>query len=298
MLAKGVIGQQQLLLGHICNHVVGPVQHRRFYKLQGVATQFYAVPALYYVVTPVAAVVAVQPLPGSGCTDHNGVGISRHHLGQGAGMVRLDVVDNDIVSLPGQTCSIFASSSGQKNRGRYPPGRSCHRLSSMRYEVVPGGWNKRAREKTGCPSPPPPTSHISGRTFYNSHQPSTSFILRLFSPGVGPPRLPGAVLCSRALPRPPPTGEPACQRAPLSAPRVKNPAQTTTLNAVNATRPSQNCTGKLWISTDHPLPKIRTALPTVVASRSSQAHQFRAKLPGTKPVPRPGQEECRTARSG
>ena len=99
VLAEGVVGEEDLLLGAVGDHAVGPVEHRGRHELQGALADGEGIARLDAFVRQVAVarLEALESLRDA--RDDFGVRAVGHHEGQGAGVVGLDVVGDDVVDL-------------------------------------------------------------------------------------------------------------------------------------------------------------------------------------------------------
>ena len=99
VLAEGVVREEDLLLGAVGDHAVGPVEHRGRHELQRALAEGERVAGLDALVGQVA-VAGLESLEAlRDARDDLGVRAVRHHEGQGAGVVGLDVVGDDVVDL-------------------------------------------------------------------------------------------------------------------------------------------------------------------------------------------------------
>jgi len=104
VLAKGVVGEQDGIAGHVGEHAVRPVQHRRFDEHEFLAVaQVQFVAGLDHMEVPVLVVVSFERLDAVGGAVHGQVGAAAHKLGHGAGMVALSVLCYDVVQLVQET---------------------------------------------------------------------------------------------------------------------------------------------------------------------------------------------------
>ena len=99
MLAKAVIGEQNLLLRAVSHHAVRPVQHRGSHKGQGALADGQGIPSLdsHIILLPIAAGQPLQPIRVAG--DNLGVRALLGHKRNTAGMVRLHMIGHDIINL-------------------------------------------------------------------------------------------------------------------------------------------------------------------------------------------------------
>ena len=99
VLAEGVIREEDLLLGAVGDHAVGPVEHRGRHELQRALADGEGVACLDAFVgqVAVARLEALEALRDA--RDDLGVRAVGHHEGQRAGVVGLDVIGDDVVNL-------------------------------------------------------------------------------------------------------------------------------------------------------------------------------------------------------
>ena len=99
VLAEGVIREEDLLLGAVGDHAVGPVEHRGRHELQRALADGEGVACLDAFVRQVAVarLEALEALRDA--RDDLGVRAVGHHEGQRAGVVGLDVIGDDVVNL-------------------------------------------------------------------------------------------------------------------------------------------------------------------------------------------------------
>ena len=101
-LAEGVRGEQHLVCAVIGEHDFWPVNHGRGHKCQHMAAQFQLVPFLHHNTTTgiVRTCEVLHHRKGLGCRNHLGFRIGFHEGCDTGGMIRLHVLDDQIVRLP------------------------------------------------------------------------------------------------------------------------------------------------------------------------------------------------------
>ena len=100
MLAEGIVGEQDLFLRAVGNHIIGPVKHGRRHKLQRMPAKAQGISRLYRHIFIAVAVMQLQSVvsAGSACDNHC-MGRLCHYRRDCSGMVHLHMVGYQIVNL-------------------------------------------------------------------------------------------------------------------------------------------------------------------------------------------------------
>ena len=101
VLAKGIVGEQDLLLGAVGDHAVRPMKHRCRNELQGAAADIDGIVGVDALIGEIAIAGGESLQPIGQARDDLGVGTMLHHERDGPGVIGLDMAGDDVVDPGG-----------------------------------------------------------------------------------------------------------------------------------------------------------------------------------------------------